>query len=184
VAADTLAGPDGGAHTYAAGGRRVCMERVTVEDVTNRPNPMGVHSTRKPVSRALGAEHVALVEYELEPGEAFSGGLHAHHDQEEIFYVQAGTATFEVGEDREAVTVEAGQIVRFPPGEFQSGHNRSDEPVRALAVGAPGARHDWAELESLAPCGECGEETSHDVHPPDEDGVMQLVCRECGTEMF
>jgi mannose-6-phosphate isomerase-like protein (cupin superfamily) len=160
------------------------MEKVTVEDVENRPNPLGVHSTRRPVSRALDAEHVALVEYELEPGEQFSGGLHTHHDQEEIFYVQDGTATFEVGEDREAVTVEAGQIVRFPPGEFQSGHNHSDEPVRALAVGAPGARHDWDALESLAPCAECGEETSHDVRPPDDDGVMQLVCQECGTEMF
>jgi len=163
---------------------RVDMDRVTVEDVENRPNPLGVHSTRRPVSRALGTEHVALVEYELAPGEQFSGGLHTHHDQEEIFYVQEGTATFEVGEDRDEVTVEAGQVVRFPPGEFQSGHNRSDESVRALAVGAPGARHDWDALESLAPCAECGEETTHDVRAPNEDGVMQLVCQECGTEMF
>jgi mannose-6-phosphate isomerase-like protein (cupin superfamily) len=143
-----------------------------------------VHGVRLPVSQALDTEDVALVVYELEPGEQFSGGLHTHHDQEEIFYVQSGTATFEVGEDREEVTVEAGQVIRFPPGEFQSGHNHSDETVRALAVGAPGARHEWSALESLAPCAECGEETSHDVHPPDENGVMQLVCQECGTEMF
>ncbi|MFB6269910.1 MAG: cupin domain-containing protein, partial [Halobacterium sp.] len=77
------------------------MERVTVEDVESRPNPMDVHDVRRPLSRELGAEHVALVEYELAPGDQFSGGLHAHHDQEEIFYVLAGTATFAVGEDRE-----------------------------------------------------------------------------------
>ncbi|MFB6269131.1 MAG: cupin domain-containing protein, partial [Halobacterium sp.] len=100
------------------------------------------------------------------------------------FYVLAGTATFAVGEDREEVVVDAGQLIRFPPGEFQSGYNDGDEPVRALAVGAPGARHEWSELESLAPCAECGEETSHAVRPPDEEGVMQLVCNECGTEMF
>jgi mannose-6-phosphate isomerase-like protein (cupin superfamily) len=160
------------------------MQRITVDDVESRPNPMNVHEVRRPLSRELGAEHVALVEYELEPGEQFAGGLHAHHDQEELFYVLAGTATFDVGENRESVTVDAGQLVRFPPGEFQSGRNDGDEPVRALAVGAPGARHDWAALESLAPCASCGEETSHNVHPPDDDGVMQLVCTECGTELF
>lgn len=160
------------------------MERVTVDDVENRPNPLGVHGVRLPISRALGTEDVALVEYELEPGEQFSGGLHTHHDQEELFYVLEGSATFEVGEEREEVAVEAGQVIRFPPGEFQNGHNHSDDVVRAVAIGAPGARHNWADLESLAPCSACGEETSHSVRKPNEDGVMQLVCNECGAEMF
>jgi len=113
------------------------MEKVTVDDVENRPNPLGVHGVRLPVSQALDTEDVALVVYELEPGEQFSGGLHTHHDQEEIFYVLSGTATFEVGTEREEVTVDGGEVIRFPPGEFQSGHNHSDEPVRALVVGAP-----------------------------------------------
>jgi uncharacterized cupin superfamily protein len=159
------------------------MEKVTVDAVGSRPNPMNVHDVRLPLSRALDAEHVAVVEYELAPGDQFAGGMHAHHDQEEIFHVLEGTATFEVGADREAVTVDAGELVRFPPGEFQSGHNRSDGDVRALVIGAPGSRHDWAALESLAPCADCGEETRHDVHPPDDEGVMQLVCTECGAEM-
>ncbi|AHG03220.1 cupin [Halobacterium sp. DL1] len=160
------------------------MEKVTVDDVENRPNPLGVHGVRLPVSQALDTEDVALVVYELEPGEQFSGGLHTHHDQEEIFYVLSGTATFEVGTEREEVTVDGGEVIRFPPGEFQSGHNHSDEPVRALVVGAPGARHEWDALESMAPCADCGEETSHAVRPPNDEGVMQLVCNECGAEMF
>lgn len=160
------------------------MEKVSVDAVDSRPNPMNVHDVRLPLSRALGTEHVAIVEYELAPGDQFSGGMHAHHDQEEIFYVLEGTATFEVGKDRETVTVEEGELVRFPPGQFQSGHNHSDGDLRALAIGAPGASHDWSALESLAPCSNCGEETTHDVHPPDENGVMQLVCTDCGAEMF
>jgi uncharacterized cupin superfamily protein len=171
-------------HAYVAGDHSTGMEKVTVDDVENRPNPLGVHGVRRPISRALDAEDVAIVEYELEPGEQFSGGLHAHHDQEELFYVLEGTATFEVGEDREEVVVESGQVIRFPPGEFQNGHNHSETLVRAIAVGAPGARHNWDDLESLAPCASCGEETSHSVRKPNEDGVMQLVCNECGTEMF
>ena len=74
--------------------------------------------------------------------------------------MRPGTA----GPRTERVTVEAGQVIRFPPGEFQSGHDHTDEPVRALAVGAPGARHD--------------------VRPPNADGVMQLVCQERGETMF
>jgi arylsulfatase A-like enzyme len=47
-----------------------------------------------------------------------------------VFLVLRGTATFEVLlPDREArvVTLEAGEAVRFAPGEFQSGHNDGED---------------------------------------------------------
>lgn len=169
------------------------MEHVDLDEIPYDPHPMGVNTARTDLAGALGAEDVAVVHYELEPGEQFSGGLHTHHDQEELFYVLEGTATFEYGPepdadhaeghaddrpDTEETTVEAGEIVRFPPGQFQCSRNRSDDTVVGLAIAAPGRRHDWDALESFAPCGECGELTSHGVREPD-DGLV-VYCNECG----
>ena len=157
------------------------MERVSIDDIEAVPHPMGVNRERRVITDALGAEHVTAVHYELEPGEQFSGGLHAHHDQEEVFYVMAGTATFEHGTDGDEVEVEAGEVVRFEPGEFQCGRNENDDTVVGLALAAPGSQHDWEDLESFAPCSECGEVTSHGVEEP--DGSFVIYCNECGNEM-
>ena len=158
------------------------MQHTAIDDVDVVTNPMDVHDVRKPVSRALGTEHVAMNYFELAPGDAFSGGLHAHGDQEEIFYVLAGTATFEVGRDREQVDVAAGELIRFAPGEFQSGFVRddADEEVVAWAFGAPGARHDWGAIESLIECRACGEERTHATALTDE-GQFRFTCSACGN---
>ncbi|WP_255150786.1 cupin domain-containing protein [Halorarius halobius] len=171
------------------------MEKVAIDEAPNEPNPLGVNSVRRSLADALGTEDVSLAFYELEPGEQFSGGYHTHHDQEEVFYVVDGEATFEVGpppesddvadqEASEDVTVGAGELIRFPPGQFQCGRNESDEQVRGLAIGAPGTRHNWEDLESIVHCSECGEKTSHGVEQPDEHGMMQVYCNECGTDLF
>jgi mannose-6-phosphate isomerase-like protein (cupin superfamily) len=176
------------------------MERVTIDDIEAEPHPMGVNRERRSITDALDAEHMTAVHYELEPGEQFSGGLHTHHDQEELFYVMEGTATFEHreprpdsdkssgersdprdGTDSEETDVEAGEVIRFEPGEFQCGRNESDEQVVGLALAAPGSQHNWEGLESFAPCAECGEVTSHGVEEPGEGFVV--YCNECGTEM-
>jgi len=166
------------------------MEKVDIEEVEVVVNPMKVHSVRKPVSQALGTEHFAMNYFELEPGESFSGGLHAHHDQEEVFYVEEGTATFDVlvdapegpddDADPEQVTVEGRELVRFEPGEFQKGYNTGDDTLVGWALGAPGARHDWDDLESVVYCPECGGETVHDVDFTD-DGQFRVACTECGS---
>ena len=156
------------------------METVAIEDVPVQVNPLQVHDVRKPVSDALGTEHVAMNYFELAPGDSFSGGLHRHNDQEEVFYVESGTAEFEVGRERETVTVGAGELVRFEPGEFQQGYNPSDadEDVVGWALGAPGARHDWSDLESLVYCRECDTERPHGTTLTQE-GRFRLTCTEC-----
>jgi len=156
------------------------MEKVSIEDVPVRNNPLEVHSVRKPVSKELGTSDFAMNYFELEPGESFSGGLHTHHDQEEVFYVESGETTFEVGVDREEVIVDERELVRFEPGEFQTGYNSGDERVVGWALGAPGARHDWDELESIVDCRECGEETGHATTLTD-GGRFRLTCNDCGT---
>ena len=157
------------------------MKRVEIDEVDNQVNPLGVHSVRRPVSRALGTEHFAMNYFELEPGESFSGGLHTHHDQEEVFYVETGTAAFEVGPDREEVTVDAGELIRFEPGEYQTGRNSADdETLVGWAFGAPGARHDWDDIRSMVDCRECGEETPHGTTLT-EEGRFELTCTGCET---
>jgi len=61
------------------------MENVAIDEVDVEVNLLEVHDVRRPVSQALGAEHVAMNYFELAPGDSFSGGLHTHHDQEEVF---------------------------------------------------------------------------------------------------
>jgi mannose-6-phosphate isomerase-like protein (cupin superfamily) len=156
------------------------MERVAIEDVRVETNPLDVHSVRKPVSSALGTTDFAMNYFELEPGESFSGGLHTHHDQEEVFYVETGETTFEVGREREEVAVGEGELIRFAPGEYQTGYNSGEERVVGWALGAPDARHDWEDLESLVDCRECGEETGHATTLTDE-GRFELTCNDCGT---
>ena len=156
------------------------MEKVTVADLPELPyNPAG--STRRQLGNALGATDVSVNHFVVEPGESFSSGLHAHHDQEELFYVLAGEVTFDVGRERESVTVGAGEAIRFEPGAFQEGYSGGEEPVRALAIGAPkGTR----EIEFFVACPDCGTETVHEFGVGEEDGTVYSVqtCVECGSE--
>ncbi len=163
----------------SSGGDWRHMKRVAIDDVDDELNPMKVHSVRKPVSKVLGTEHFAMNYFELEAGESFSGGLHRHNDQEEVFYVEDGVATFEVGVDREEETVAAGELIRFPPGTFQKGYNDGDERVVGWALGAPGATHDWDALQSRVYCPECEAETTQDTDLV--EGRFRMTCTECGT---
>ncbi|PLK18159.1 cupin, partial [Natronobacterium gregoryi SP2] len=118
--------------------------------------------------------------FELEPGEAFSSGLHTHYDQEEVFYVQAGTAIFDTGTGE--VPVEAGEVIHFAPGDFQQGYNPEDAEGRvvAFAFGAPGAKHDWDQIESLVYCRHCDDKEGHSLSVTD-DATFELTCSECGN---
>ena len=125
------------------------VREIAIEDVDVERSPLGVHSVRNPVSGAPGTDQFATNRFEPEPGESFSGGLYTHHDQEEVFCVQSSEATFDVA-DRpdssatETVTVGAGEVIRFPPGQFQEGYNDSDndDAVVGFAFGAPSDRRE------------------------------------------
>lgn len=157
------------------------MRKVAVDEVPNDPHEMGVNSIRRNVSDALGTGHLAFVFYELEPGEQLSGGLHTHYDQEELFYVLEGHLTFEYTLDGEEVPVEAGEAIRFAPGEFQCGRNRSDDRAVVLALGAPVPASSASETEWVTRCPECGAETLHEVVSHD-GGTIVSRCTACGNE--
>jgi uncharacterized cupin superfamily protein len=150
------------------------MEKVAIDDLDSWMSPADV---KRPVGEGLGTEHLAMNYYELGAGDSFAFGYHAHDDQEEVFYVLEGTATFET-EDGD-VDVGAGEVVRFAPGEFQRGVNEGDERVRALAMGAP---PDSSELTLLRDCEDCGERTDQEIQPTDEGSALVTLCVDCGEE--
>ena len=147
------------------------MRKISVDVPERVPSPASV---RRPLADALGAENVAINYYELEPGESFAFGYHKHDEQEEVFYVVSGTATFET-EDGE-VDVHAGEVIRFPPGEFQQGWNRGDERVVALALGAPKETSGGALRRE---CPDCGERTPHTFGSEDEGRTRLTICLDC-----
>jgi mannose-6-phosphate isomerase-like protein (cupin superfamily) len=53
--------------------------------------------------------------YGLVPGENFTVSSHRHSVQEELFYIQSGTATFET-----EITVNAGEVLRLRRVRFSS----------------------------------------------------------------
>ena len=74
------------------------------------------------------------------------------HEHAEAFYVLAGELTFQVGAERETVTVGAGGFVAVPPGVAHSYGSAGDRAARWLVIHAPdggfaafmrGVRIDW-----------------------------------------
>lgn len=163
------------------------MEKVHLDDINHVGHPAEITTIRRPVSQAINTSGVAVTHLILEPGDAFSGALHTHLDQEEVFVVLEGTATFEVGRDRRTITVSAGEAIRFAPGEFQHGYNDSSSVVEALAIGAPGSVHDWEQNIVVIECRTCDEETLHDMTALGEDSWqaqrvdLRMTCSECNT---
>ena len=149
------------------------MERQRIEDVESRMGPAAV---RRLLGPALGTTDVAVNYYELEAGDSFGFGYHRHEAQEEGFYVQQGTATFET--DEGDVAVGSGEVIRFEPGEWQRGTNEGDQRVVALAIGAP---QDGGETEMVRDCPDCGERTPQTVDWAEDGEALVTLCEDCGA---
>lgn len=148
------------------------MQQIRVADLDSFVSAADVF---RPLSGALGTEHVSINYYELGPGDSFGFCYHRHHDQEEVFYLIAGTVTFDT--ESGPVEVSAGEAIRIAPGEFQRGTNRGDERVVALAIGAPKGSTD---IDLRRECADCGGRTPHEVTPTDD--AIVTTCLDCGAE--
>lgn len=155
------------------------MEHVTIDEVDNRIQPAAV---MRRLSDALETDDIAINYYELEPGDSFAYAYHRHEYQEEVFYIQSGTATFET--EAGPVEIDAGEVIRFAPGEYQRGWNRGTERVVALALGAP---MRYGDGERLRDCPTCGEQTHNELDLIDDDSTsggkaVVATCHRCGSE--
>lgn len=150
------------------------MKKVTIDTVENSIQPAAV---MRKLTNLLGLTDLAINYYELEPGDSFAFAYHNHEIQEEVFYIQEGTATFETDEGE--IEVSAGEILRFDRGEFQRGWNYSDETVTALALGAP---LEYGTQVKLRYCESCEAETDTSLARADDEKVVVASCKECGEE--
>lgn len=146
------------------------MERITISDI--EPVAVGERSQRRGLAERLGTTDVALNHYRVAPGEGLPGGLHAHMDQEELFYLLAGALRFETMSGE--VGVEAGEAIRFAPGEFQSGTNESASEAVVLAIGAP---RETEDIRIPAACPDCG----HATLRLDTEGELSFRCPDCAS---
>lgn len=150
------------------------MRKVRTDDVEQVASAA---SDRRPIADAIGAEQLSINYYELAPGDSFAFGYHSHGSQEELFYVLSGTATFET--ENGDVQVGPDEAIRFEPGEHQQGHNRSEERIVALAMGAP---RDASGGDLFRDCPDCGERTPHGLEKRNEARLAITTCKECGAE--
>ena len=153
------------------------MKKVRIETIENEVQPAAV---MRKLTGPLGLTEMAINYYELEPGDSFAFAYHDHEVQEEVFYIQQGTATFETEDG--PIEVTAGEILRFGRHELQRGWNYGDERVVALALGAPLA---YGEMRKLRDCEDCDEPTHNELQREEEaDGTAVVVgyCTECGSE--
>ena len=147
------------------------MERVTIEGIEAVVDSATI---KRPLTDALNASHLAINYYELAPGDSFAYGYHMHESQEEVFIVQAGTATFETEEGE--IPVEEGEVIRFAPGEYQRGINRGSDRVEAIALGAP---QETGESEIFRHCETCEKPTPQGIEWTEDRNAKRTRCTEC-----
>jgi uncharacterized cupin superfamily protein len=145
-------------------------------DPTDMESRMGPAAVSRPLTDALGATNLAINYYELDPGDSTAYGFHAHADQEEVFYVRSGALTFET--ESGDVEVGAGEAIRFGPGEYQRSHNRGQDRVRVLVVGAP---KEAGDTDVRRDCEDCGERTSHSLEMAEDKSAILARCERCGA---
>jgi len=165
------------------------MERASFDESADATDESDV--VKRALSAPLRTEQLAVNHYRIPSGAGFPGGLHAHVDQEEVFLVLSGVAIFETyvpaadatGTARTSGTavesgelvVEAGEAIRFAPGEFQSGRNDGDDELEVLALGAP---RDTEDVRVPLRCPEC-DYSNLCLATEDE---LTFVCPDCGAE--
>jgi transcription elongation factor Elf1 len=71
------------------------------------------------------------------------------------------------------VKVGDGEVIRFHPGEFQSGENKSHRQLVALALGAP---RETSDVRIPAGCPECGHD---DLRLKTGEAGVFFVCPSC-----
>lgn len=94
-----------------------------------------LRSERREISLLVATEGLSLT-YAGRPAGERVADPHVHRHTE-AFYVLEGELAFEVGAEREAVTVGAGGFVAVPPGLAHSYRTAGDGPARWLVVHAP-----------------------------------------------
>lgn len=148
------------------------METVGIDQI--EPSPVPDESTCRRLTDSVDTTELALNHYRIAPGDGLPGGLHAHMDQEEVFFIIEGTATFETLNG--LVEVTASEAIRFARGEFHSGKNTAESDLVVLAIGCP---RETEDIRIPVSCLDC----SNDTLQLDLSGdQLTFRCQNCAAE--
>ena len=103
-----------------------------------REYPLGRGGAMRAVFKADNAEtasRYSISEWWLEPNTP-GPGAHAHEDEDDVFYVLEGIASFQIG--GEWVDAPRGSFVCAPAGVTHDFANRTDQRVGLLNISVPG----------------------------------------------
>lgn len=106
------------------------VDPETLDPAPDRP------CEKRSISDACGLEQFAAHVYSVEPGEAIPLAYHYHDEQEELFYVTAGSLHVETPDGD--YTVDAGEAFAVEPESPQFASVPEDgESTTVFVVGAP-----------------------------------------------
>lgn len=113
-----------------------CNPVVTLDDLDLSPQTHGTrfHAAMAAIAAPLGAGHLGARLVEVPPGKA-AWPFHAHHANDEIFVILAGTGELRFGPDRYPVA--AGMVAVCPAGGAETAHQliaTGTAPLRYIAV--------------------------------------------------
>lgn len=109
---------------------------INLDEVELQPHGHGTDFEAKlgPIGRRIGARKLGYRLTVVPPGKR-AWPYHCHHNNEEMFFILAGTGTLRIGEER--VPLRAGDVVCAPEGGPETAHqilNDGSGELRYLAV--------------------------------------------------
>ena len=88
------------------------------------------------ISILVATDDVTITHAWCSAGEQVAG-RHLHREHTDAFYVLEGELTFEIGRERDTITVPRGGFVTVPPGVAHAFRIDGDRPARWLTIHAP-----------------------------------------------
>jgi mannose-6-phosphate isomerase-like protein (cupin superfamily) len=121
---------------------------VRADDVPDHYAGTDVPGEFRSMTRALGAEQLAISLIRVPPHSDFEQGTgHTHAELEELYLVARGTLTMRFGD--EVVPVGPGTVVRVAPATPRSHRNEGDEPVELWAISRELGRNDATKIDDF-----------------------------------
>jgi mannose-6-phosphate isomerase-like protein (cupin superfamily) len=121
---------------------------VDPDEVGNPYDGSDVPGEFRSLTKALGAEQIAVTLIRVPPHCDFEQGTGHFHDQiEELYILTRGTLTMRFGDEVKAVTAPA--VVRVAPQTPRSHRNEGDEPVEMWAVSQKHGNKDATKLDDF-----------------------------------
>ena len=121
---------------------------VDADDVDDVYAATDVPGEFRSLTRALGAEQLAVTLIRVPPHSDFEQGTgHFHDEIEELYIVARGTLTMRFGDEIRRVS--AGSVARVAPHTPRSHRNEGDDPVEIWAVSRRLGRADATKVDDF-----------------------------------